>query len=140
VADAATRCLFCRIAAGEERSWKVYENEHAVGVLDRFPAVPGHTLVMPRRHAADIWDISREEAAHVMGAVHDVAALLKERLRPDGMTLFQANGAAGWQTVFHMHVHLVPRHVGDPLIASWKPQTPTEEELDEILGRIRYRA
>jgi histidine triad (HIT) family protein len=127
------------ITAGQERSWKVYENEHAVAVLDRSPAVPGHTLVMPRRHAADIWDISREDAADVMGAVHDVAALLRERLKPDGMTLFQANRAAGWQTVFHMHVHLVPRHAGDPLTASWKPQTATERELDEVLDRIRFR-
>ncbi len=140
MADAAARCLFCRIAAGEERSWKVFENEHAIAVLDRFPAVPGHTLVVPRRHAADIWDIGRADAAHVMEAVHDVAALLRERLRPDGMTLFQANGAAGWQTVFHMHVHLVPRHAGDPLTASWTPQTPTEEELDKVLSRIRRGA
>jgi histidine triad (HIT) family protein len=139
MADAAARCLFCMITAGQERSWKVYENEHAVAVLDRSPAVPGHTLVMPRRHAADIWDISREDAAYVMGAVHDVAALLRERLRPDGMTLFQANRAAGWQTVFHMHVHLVPRHAGDPLTTSWKPQTATEGELDEVLERIQSR-
>jgi len=117
----------------------VYENEHAVAVLDRSPAVPGHTLVMPRRHAADIWDISREDAAYVMGAVHDVAALLRERLRPDGMTLFQANRAAGWQSVFHLHVHLVPRHAGDPLTTSWKPQTVTEGDLDEVLDRIRSR-
>lgn len=137
MAGAAAECLFCRIAAGEERAWRVYENEHVVAVLDRFPAMPGHTLVLPRRHAADIWDISREDAAHVMAAVHHVAALLKERLRPDGMTLFQANGAAGWQTVFHMHVHLVPRQAGDPLTASWKPQSPAEGELDTVLGRIR---
>ncbi len=139
VAGTAAGCIFCKIAAGQERSWKVYENEHAVAVLDRSPAVPGHTLVMPRRHAADIWDIGREDATVVMGAVHDVAALLRERLRPDGMTLFQANGAAGWQTVFHLHVHLVPRHAGDRLTASWTPQAATEGELDEVLGRIRPR-
>lgn len=99
--------------------------------------MPGHTLVLPRRHAADIWDIRREDAGRLMEAVHDVAALLEERLRPDGMTLFQANRPAGWQTVFHIHVHLVPRHWGDPLTASWKPQTATEAELDAALSRIR---
>lgn len=99
--------------------------------------MPGHTLVLPRRHAADIWDIRREDAGRLMEAVHDVAALLEERLRPDGMTLFQANRPAGWQTVFHIHVHLVPRHRGDPLTASWKPQTATEAELDAALSRIR---
>jgi histidine triad (HIT) family protein len=140
VAGTATTCLFCRIATGQERAWKVYENEHAVAVLDRFPAVPGHTLVMPRRHAADIWAIGRADAALVMEAVHDVAALLRERLEPDGLTLFQANRAAGWQTVFHMHVHLVPRRVGDPLTASWEPQPVSEAELDAVLGRIRPRS
>lgn len=140
MADAPARCLFCEIAAGAERAWQIYESEHAVAVLDRFPAVPGHTLVLPRRHSTDIWDIGRDEAAHVMRAVHDVAALLRDRLKPDGLTLFQANGAASWQTVFHMHVHLIPRRAGDPLTAAWKPQTPTEEELDEVLVRIRSRA
>jgi len=61
----------------------------------------------------------------------------KHRLKPDGMTLFQANRAAGWQTVFHIHVHVVPRHKGDPLPASWQPQTAADRELDEILSRIR---
>jgi histidine triad (HIT) family protein len=138
VPDATTGCIFCKITAGEERAWLVYENEHAVAVLDRSPAVAGHTLVLPRRHAADIWDIGRADAGRLMEAVHDVAALLEERLRPDGMTLFQANRAAGWQTVFHLHVHLVPRHQGDPLTASWKPQSATEEELDATLARLRH--
>ncbi len=122
--------------AGGERAWVVYENEHAVAILDRFPSVPGHTLVIPRRHAADIWDIRREDAGRLMEAAHDVAALLNNRLSPDGMTLFQANRAAGWQTVFHIHVHLVPRRKGDPLTASWKPQAVTEAELDATLSRI----
>lgn len=129
-------CLFCRIVAGEERAWRVHEDEHAVAILDRFPSVPGHTLVFPRRHASDIWDIRREDAGRLMEVVHDVAALLAQRLNPEGMTLFQANRAAGWQTVFHIHVHLVPRHAGDPLTASWKPQTATEAELDSVLHRV----
>lgn len=137
MAGAATGCIFCRIVAGGERSWQVYQNEDAVAILDRSPAVPGHTLVIPRRHAADIWDIGRDDAGRLMGAVHDVAALLEDRLKPDGLTLFQANRAAGWQTVFHLHVHLVPRHRGDPLRTSWKPQAASEAELDEALRRIR---
>lgn len=137
MADTATECVFCRIVAGRERSWRVYQNEDAVAILDRSPAVPGHTLVIPRRHAADIWDIGRADAGRLMQAVHDVAALLADRLRPDGMTLFQANRPAGWQTVFHIHVHLVPRHRGDPLRTSWTPQAATEAELDEALSRIR---
>jgi histidine triad (HIT) family protein len=130
-------CLFCRIASGAERSWTVYENADAIAILDRFPAVPGHTLVMPRRHAADIWDIRRADAGRLMEAVHDVAALLEERLAPDGMTLFQANRPAGWQSVMHMHVHVVPRQLGDPLTVAWTPEAARESELDEVLDRIR---
>jgi histidine triad (HIT) family protein len=130
-------CVFCRIAAGRERAWTVYETAEAIAILDRSPAVPGHTLVIPRRHAADIWDIGRQDAARLMEAVHDVAALLQERLSPDGMTLFQANRPAGWQTVFHIHVHLVPRHHGDPLTVSWQPRSATEAELDLAHSRIR---
>lgn len=122
--------------AGAEPSWKVYETEHAYAFLDRFPAVPGHTLVVPRKHADDIWDIGREDAGRLMEAAHDVAALLDSRLKPDGMTMFQANRAPGWQTVFHMHIHLVPRYAGDRLARAWEPLTPTEQELDEVHRRI----
>ena len=137
VGDVAAECVFCRIVAGEERAWLVYENEHAVAILDRSPSVPGHTLVLPRLHAADIWDIRREDAGRLMEAVHDVAALLEERLSPDGMTLFQANRPAGWQTVFHIHVHLVPRHKGDPLRTSWTPQVAAEADLNATLSRLQ---
>jgi histidine triad (HIT) family protein len=137
VTNLEAECLFCRIASGAERSWTVYENADSIAILDRFPAVPGHTLVMPRRHAADIWDIRREDAGRLMEAVHDVAALIGERLLPDGLTLFQANRPAGWQTVMHLHFHVVPRQLGDSLTAAWTPQAATEAELDEILDRIR---
>jgi histidine triad (HIT) family protein len=137
VTNVEAECLFCRIASGAERSWTVYENADVIAILDRFPAVPGHTLVMPRRHAADIWDIRRADAGRLMEAVHDVAALLEERLAPDGMTLFQANRPAGWQTVMHMHVHVVPRQLGDPLTVAWTPEAARESELDEVLDRIR---
>ena len=133
----AAGCVFCQIVAGAERSWQVWENEHACAFLDRSPATAGHTLVVPRAHAADIWDISRPDAGLLMEAAHDVAGLLLERLRPDGMTLFQANRAAGWQDVFHMHIHLVPRYAGDQLIRSWTARPASELELDETLSRIR---
>jgi histidine triad (HIT) family protein len=136
VSNPPDECVFCRIAAGRERSWTVYESADAIAILDRSPAAPGHTLVMPRRHASDIWDIRRQDAGRLMEAVHDVAALLEERLRPDGMTLFQANRPAGWQTVFHIHVHLVPRHHGDPLTVSWKPRAAAEAALNEVRARI----
>jgi histidine triad (HIT) family protein len=133
----APGCVFCRIVAGAEPSWRVHENEHAYAFLDRSPATAGHTLVVPRTHAADIWDISRPAAGRLMETAHDVARLLDDRLRPDGMTLFQANRAAGWQDVFHMHIHLVPRYAGDQLTKSWIARPATEQELDELLTRLR---
>jgi len=133
----AAGCVFCQIVAGAERSWRCWGDEHAGAVLDRSPATAGHTLVVPRAHAADIWDISRPDAGRLMEAAHDVAGLLLERLRPDGMTLFQASRAAGWQEVFHMHIHLVPRYAGDQLTRSWTARPASELELDEILSRIR---
>jgi histidine triad (HIT) family protein len=133
----AAGCVFCRIAAGTEPSWQVWDNEYAYAFLDRSPATTGHTLVVPRIHAADIWDISRQDAGYLMETAHDVARLLNDKLRPDGMTLFQANRAAGWQEVFHMHIHLVPRYAGDQLTRSWTARPAAEQELDEVLNRIR---
>ena len=130
-------CIFCQIVTGAEPSWQVYENEHAYAFLDRSPATVGHTLVVPRTHAADIWNISRPDAGRLMETAHDVARLLNGKLRPDGMTLFQANRAAGWQDVFHMHIHLVPRYAGDQLTRSWIARPAAEQQLDEVLSRIR---
>lgn len=125
-------CVFCRIVAGAEPSWTIHETGYAVAFLDRSPATRGHTLVVPRRHARDIWSISRASAARLMEAVHDTAAILESRLDCDGLTLFQANREAAWQEVFHLHVHLIPRYSGDQLRKSWHPRSVTEADLDEI--------
>lgn len=129
-------CVFCGIISGSQRSWTVYEGENALAFLDRSPATTGHTLVVPRGHAEDLWTISARDAAHVMTAVHAVAGLLRERLRPDGMTLFQATRPAGWQDVFHFHVHVVPRYDGDQLVRSWTAIPAGEEQLDATLARL----
>jgi histidine triad (HIT) family protein len=129
-------CIFCRIIEGSAPSFKVFENEHAYAFLDRAAVAPGHTLVVPRRHTADIWSIERSEAGRVMEAVHDVARLLGERLRPDGMTISQANRAAAGQDVFHLHVHLIPRHDGDGLLPRWASTHPSEQELRTVHAAI----
>jgi histidine triad (HIT) family protein len=90
----AETCIFCRIADGSAPARKVYENEYACAFLDRAAVAPGHTLVIPRHHVADIWDIDRVGAGRLMEAVHEVARLIGERLQPDGMTISQANRAA----------------------------------------------
>jgi len=129
-------CIFCSIVAGAAPAWRVYEDGETIAFLDIRPTTAGHTLVVPRRHAADIWSLSEDEAAAVMRSVHRVAAQLRERLRPRGLNITQSNGAAAWQEVFHYHVHLVPRYGGDGLAPPWRPTRPTPEALAEVQRRI----
>lgn len=133
------RCVFCGIASGSEQAWRVYEDDHAVAFLDRCPVTRGHVLVIPRRHADDLWAIAAEDAARVMIAAHRVTALVRDRLRPDGMTLFQATRRAGWQDVFHLHVHVVPRYFGDPLIRPWASRPADRAELIDVSEQLAPR-
>ena len=129
-------CIFCAIASKEAPSYPVAESAHAIAVLDINPVTEGHTLVMPKRHATDIWDLEPEDGSAVWSLTHDVAALLRERLEPDGMTLFQANGRAGWQDVFHFHLHVVPRWTGDRLAKPWDVTPGDPEDLARISGLL----
>ena len=109
-------CIFCKIVAGDIPAHKVYEDERSLAFLDIRPASRGHTLVIPKEHAADIYDIRPESLAATMLCAQTVARLLRAKLNPDGMNVFQNNGAAAGQEVFHYHLHLVPR---------WKSQQAT---------------
>jgi histidine triad (HIT) family protein len=129
-------CTFCSIVAGTTPSWRVHEDAAAVAFLDRSPATPGHTLVVPRRHADDIWTLSADEAAAVMRAVHAVASQLRRSLGAPGLNVMQSNGMAAWQDVSHHHVHLIPRYGDDGLLPPWRPTRPTDAELDAVLARI----
>ncbi|MFH8769529.1 HIT family protein [Streptomyces sp. NPDC017958] len=116
---AAPECVFCDIVAGRLHSEILFEDERTVAFLDNTAVMEGHTLVIPKHHAADIWAVSEDDAAAVMRTVHRMAGVLHGVLEPDGMTLFQANRPAGWQDVFHLHVHLVPRRDADHLHRPW---------------------
>ena len=131
-----TTCTFCSIVAGTARSWVVHEDETAVAVLDRAPATQGHTLVLPRVHAPDLWTLTADDAAAVMRTVHHVALLLREGLAAPGLNVMQSNGRAAGQEVLHYHVHLVPRHGGDGLLPPWTGTVATDVELDTVLGRL----
>jgi histidine triad (HIT) family protein len=130
-------CIFCRVVAGQAPAYLVAENELCMAFLDRSQATVGHTLVVPRAHASDIWDISHSDLTAVMMMAKQVAHLLDERLLPDGLNLTQSNRAAGWQDVFHFHVHVVPRWSGDGLVPPWKPSRPSELQLAATLARLR---
>jgi histidine triad (HIT) family protein len=125
-------CIFCSIVEGTAPSWRVYDDEVAVAFLDIGQATPGHTLVVPKQHASDIWSVTEDDAAAVMRSVYRVAAQLRDTLQPLGLNVTQSNGAAAWQEVFHYHVHLVPRYGNDGLMPPWRSTWPPQEELAEI--------
>lgn len=127
----SSTCVFCAIAAGDAPARVVAESDGAIAFLDIAPAGEGHTLVIPRSHADDIWSLSAADADDVWRLTVRAAERLRDVLRPDGLTLFQANGEAGWQEVFHFHMHLVPRWRGDSLIRPWKSVPGDATRLDE---------
>ena len=132
-----TDCMFCRIIAGESPAYVVAEDDRTLAFLDRGQATEGHTLVVPRAHASDIWDISEEEVTAVMVMAKRVAHLLEQRLAPDGLNLTQSNRPAGWQDVFHFHLHVIPRWSGDGLVRPWRPTRPSDEQLAATLARLQ---
>lgn len=129
-------CTFCKILEGSLPSFRVYADDETIAFLDKAQFTRGHTLVIPRRHAADIWDIDEDQAVAVMRTVHRVARLLRERLAPSGLNVVQANGSAAWQDVFHSHVHLIPRYGDDTFVPPWKSTSPTEQQLGDVLHDI----
>jgi histidine triad (HIT) family protein len=113
-------CVFCDIAAGRAGATRLlYEDDRTVAFLDHTAVTEGHTLVIPKQHAADLWEITEDDAAAVMRTAHKMARRIREILNPAGLTLFQANRPAGWQDVFHLHVHVVPRYPDDQLTRPW---------------------
>lgn len=114
-------CLFCKIVAGELPATIVDEDERTLAFMDINPATRGHALVIPRAHATDLHEIGLEDLHACAAAAQRLAGRMGERLGADGVNLINSCGVAAWQTVFHFHVHVVPRYVGDPLELPWVP-------------------
>jgi histidine triad (HIT) family protein len=114
-------CTFCKIVAGEVPATIVDEDERTIAFMDIQPASRGHALVIPRAHAADVHTITHEDLAAVAVAAQRLAAKVRDNLGADGVNLLNSNGAAAWQTVFHFHMHVIPRYAGDPLRLPWVP-------------------
>lgn len=129
-------CVFCRVVRGELPSTVVFEDEHTLAFLDIAPATDGHTLVVPKRHSRDLLSVGPEDLAALARTTQVVARLLDERLEPDGLSVFQSNRAAGWQDVFHLHVHVVPRWIGDSLRLPWRSEIATVQERSRVAGRL----
>lgn len=136
VNPSSSECAFCRIAAGSLPHHIVDEDDDWIAFLNIAPATPGHTLVVPKQHAEFLWDLTPEIAASLGVGLQRVARRLEDRLKPAGLTLFQSNRSAGWQTVFHTHFHLVPRSEGDQLVPSWTKRDGDPNELAVIAGKL----
>ena len=108
-------CIFCKIVRGAAGAARVYEDEHTLAIMDIFPVTDGHTLVITKEHFANLYDATPEALQGVATTARRVAHALRETLAPAGMMIFQLNGAAAGQTVFHYHMHLLPRGDGEPL-------------------------
>ncbi|MHB1539367.1 MAG: HIT family protein [Solirubrobacteraceae bacterium] len=114
-------CIFCKIVAGELPANVVAEDERTISFMDINPATRGHALVIPRRHATDLLEVDADDLAAVTRGARELARRAKERLGADGVNLINSCGAAAWQTVFHFHVHVIPRYADDPLRLPWTP-------------------
>jgi histidine triad (HIT) family protein len=130
-------CVFCKIVAGQIPSTKVHEDELTLAFMDIGEVNPGHVLVTVKPHVDNIYGLNDTLAAAVFRTAARVARAVKKAYAPEGMTLYQANGAAAGQTVFHFHLHLVPRHAEDGLRLTWPVKNPPREQLEANAAKLR---
>ena len=129
-------CIFCRIACGEIPSKTLYEDEQFRVILDLGPATTGHALILPKDHAANLYELPEETAAAVMKLAKKMALKMRDKLHCDGLNLVQNNGETAGQTVPHFHLHLIPRYKGDGQNINWVPGKPSQEELEAVRKEI----
>ena len=132
-------CPFCEIVQRDDPDAReVYRDEHVVAFFPTEPAVLGHTMVVPREHVPDIWSLSDETAEHLARATVRLAAAVREAVEPEGLNIIQSNGEAATQSVFHLHVHLVPRWDGDAIGPIWPEETDYSERAKaQMQDRVR---
>ena len=130
-------CIFCRIIAEELPAQIVDSDERTVAFMDINPATRGHALVAPRTHVRDLLEIDREDLDATLLAAQRLARRVEERLGADGVNLLNSCGQAAWQTVFHFHLHVIPRYEGDPLRLPWTPAEGDPEEIAAAADALR---
>ena len=132
-----TSCVFCRIVAKEIPAAVVYEDEQTIAFMDAGQVNPGHVLVAVKGHAENLYELNDAQAGALLPAAARVARAIREAFAPQGLSVYQANGKAAWQSVFHYHMHLVPRAEGDGMALSWPAKNPPREKLAEYAAAIR---
>jgi histidine triad (HIT) family protein len=132
-------CIFCKILAGELPANIIDEDDATIAFMDIAPATRGHALVIPRNHSADLASVPAADLQAVVLASQRLAARMRERLGADGVNLLNACGAAAWQTVFHFHVHVIPRYTDDPLRLPWVPSPGDPEQIAAVAQELDAR-
>ena len=130
-------CIFCKVLAGEIPAAMVDEDEHTVAFMDINPWTRGHALVIPRRHSRNLYDVPEDDLAHVGAAAKRLALRMRDRLGCDGINLLNSAEPAAWQTIFHFHVHVIPRYAGDPLQLPTRPEPADPGELEKVAQELR---
>lgn len=130
-------CIFCKIANGEIPSATLYEDDEFRVILDVNPASKGHALILPKKHADNLYELPDETAAKVLVLARNMASKIANALGCDGLNLVQNNGETAGQTVFHFHMHIIPRYKGDSVKMGWKPGKLTDEMREELLAALK---
>ncbi len=129
-------CIFCKIVAGEIGSIQVLEDQHTLAFMDINPIAPGHTLIIPKQHWQNLYEMPDDQLGFVAASAKRVALAVKKVLVPDGVSLIQANDRGAAQSVFHFHMHIVPRTLGDELRVNWPMQPGEPDEIRDIARRL----
>lgn len=130
-------CVFCKIANGEIPSATLYEDEEFRVILDISPASKGHALILPKKHAADLYELPDGTASKVLILAKNIASKMKDVLGCDGLNLVQNNGEMAGQTVFHFHMHIIPRYKGDDVKVGWRPGKLSDEMREELVDILK---
>ena len=131
-----SQCIFCKLANGEIPTNTIYEDADFRVILDAAPATKGHALILPKEHYGNLFEIPEELAGKAIILAKKIASVMKDRLDCDGVNIVQNNGETAGQTVFHFHIHIIPRYVDDGQVIGWKPTSPTEEEMTAIKNAL----
>ena len=132
-----TDCVFCKIAAGEIPCHKIFEDDQHIAFMDMGQVNPGHVIVSIKPHFETILDLNEDQTAAFFKLVNRVAKAIQQEFKPEGLTLLQANRKAGFQTVPHFHVHVLPRHTEDGVNLTWPVKNPPAEELAKLADRMK---
>lgn len=134
-----SNCIFCKIAAGEIDSITIYEDETFRVIFDISPASKGHAIILPKEHAANIYELPEETASKIFVLAKKMATVMTDILKCDGFNILQNNGEAAGQTVFHLHVHLIPRYKGDTVNIKWTLGEVNQEVIQSLQKEIQKK-